>query len=148
MRLRPATTADVPRIQAIVTAAYTPWVEPIGGNPRPLDDDYDKVVREQEVVVAENDTGEVVGLVVLTADDEGPWVDNVAVDPALHGTGIGRALLEYAEAAARKGGHDTITLLTHERMTSNIALYTRIGYVEIRRSAEYPPLVIMRKSLT
>ncbi len=147
LRLRDATAADVPRIEALVQAAYGHYVERIGGPPRPLTDDYAQVVREG-ATVAERD-GTIAGLVVLRTDDEGFWIDNVAVDPAHQGTGVGRTLLEHAEAEARRAGFDAIHLVTHETMTENQALYGRIGYVEFDRHRVGPgsTIVLMRKPL-
>ena len=72
----------------------------------------------------------------------------VAVDPAHQGSGIGRALLEHAEQAARQAGYDSIYLYTHELMAENLALYERIGYVEYdRRREDWAARVFMRKQL-
>ncbi|MGH2969266.1 MAG: GNAT family N-acetyltransferase [Solirubrobacteraceae bacterium] len=131
-RLRPAKAADVPRLTELVQAAYGHYVERLGGPPRPMTDDYADVVRSHRVTVAERG-GEIVGLIVLGVGDEGFAVDNVAVDPSHQGSGVGRALLERAEVEARRAGFDSIYLYTHERMTENLALYSRIGYVEYDR---------------
>jgi ribosomal protein S18 acetylase RimI-like enzyme len=145
--LRPATEADVPRLTELVQAAYGHYVERLGALPRPMTDDYAEVVRSFRVTVAERD-GEVVGLIVLGVDPEGFLVDNVAVDPSYQGCGVGRALLEHAEDAARRAGFDSIYLYTHERMTENLALYSRIGYVEYDRRAHGDDfLVYLRKQL-
>jgi ribosomal protein S18 acetylase RimI-like enzyme len=145
--LRPATSADVPRLTALVRAAYGGYVERLGGPPRPMLDDYATVVRRGRVTVAERD-GELAGLVVLDVDDEGFVVDNVAVDPAHQGHGVGKALLKHAEAAARDAGFDSIHLYTHEKMTENQALYARVGYVEYaRRQHGSDRLVYLRKRL-
>ncbi len=145
--LRPATPDDAPRLTEIVQAAYGHYVERLG-TPRPMVDDYTEVVRRDQVIVAERG-GSVVGLVVLQVGDEGFVVDNVAVDPAHKGIGVGRALLERAEAEARGAGFDSIALYTHERMTENLALYGRIGYVEYdRRPIEGGFLVYLRKPLS
>jgi ribosomal protein S18 acetylase RimI-like enzyme len=147
MRLRPATAADVPRLTELVHAAYGHYVERLGGPPRPMIDDYANVVRDHQVTVAER-AGEILGLVVLGVDDEGFFVDNVAVDPSHQGSGIGRALLEHAEIAARDAGFGSIYLFTHERMVENLALYSRIGYVEYdRRLHGDAYLVYLRKKV-
>jgi ribosomal protein S18 acetylase RimI-like enzyme len=147
-RLRAATAADVPALAELVRAAYGHYVERLGGPPRPMTDDYAEVVRTHDVAVAEAG-GEIAGLIVLAAGDEGFLVDNVAVAPAHQGRGVGRALLEHAEAAARGAGFDSIYLYTHELMTENQALYARIGYVEYaRRLHGDARLVYMRKALT
>jgi ribosomal protein S18 acetylase RimI-like enzyme len=145
--LRAATLADVPRLTEVAQAAYGHYVDRLGRPPRPMTDDYADVVRSHSVTVAERD-GDIVGLIVLGGGEEGFVVDNVAVDPSQQGTGVGRALLEHAEVAAREAGFDSIYLYTHELMTENQALYSRIGYVEYdRRLNEDARLVYMRKEL-
>jgi len=145
--LRPATVTDAPRLTELVQAAYGHYVERLGGRPRPMTDDYAEVVRSFRVTVAERE-GDIVGLIVLGVDAEGFLVDNVAVDPSQQGRGVGEALLEHAEDAARRAGFDSIYLYTHERMTENLALYSRIGYVEYDRRAQGDAfLVYLRKQL-
>jgi ribosomal protein S18 acetylase RimI-like enzyme len=145
--LRRATPADVPRLAALVDTAYGHYVERLGGPPRPMTDDYAEVVETASVTVAELD-GEIAGLIVLRIDDEGFLVDNVAVDPSHQGSGVGRALLEHGESEARRAGFDSIYLYTHERMTENQELYSRIGYVEYdRRVQGEARIVYMRKPL-
>jgi ribosomal protein S18 acetylase RimI-like enzyme len=144
---RSAIEADVAKVTALVNAAYGGYVERIGMAPRPMTDDYAEVIKNYRVTVAErNET--IVGVVVLTVTDEGFLIDNVAVDPSHRGKGLGKALLEFAEAEARRAGFDSIYLYTHENMTENLALYSRIGYVEYdRRSQGEFSLVYMRKRL-
>jgi ribosomal protein S18 acetylase RimI-like enzyme len=144
---RPATGADVSEVAALVNAAYGHYVERIGMLPRPMTDDYTEVIANQRVTVAESQ-GTIVGVIVLTVDDEGFLIDNVAVGTSHRGEGLGRALLEFAEAEARLIGFDSIHLYTHEKMTENLAIYSRIGYVEYdRRSQGEFSLVYMRKHL-
>jgi ribosomal protein S18 acetylase RimI-like enzyme len=112
-----------------------------------MTEDYADVVARSEVTVAEVD-GAIVGLVVCQVTEEGFAVDNVAVAPPHRGRGIGRALLEHAESAARRSGFDSLYLFTHERMTENLALYTRIGYAEYdRRVHGTARIVYLRKPL-
>jgi ribosomal protein S18 acetylase RimI-like enzyme len=145
--LRLATAADVPRLTELVRAAYARYVDRLGGPPRPMTDDYAEVVHRHRVIVAER-RGEIVGLVVLGISDEGFFVDNVAVDRSQQGTGVGKALLEHAESAAREAGFDSIYLYTHERMAENLTLYSRIGYVEYdRRPHGGARIVYLRKEL-
>ena len=144
---RSAIGADASKVAALVNAAYSHYVERIGMLPRPMTDDYAEVIATQQVTVAES-LGTTAGMIVLTIDDEGFLVDNVAVDPSHRGKGLGRALLEFAEAEARRAGFDSIYLCTHEKMTENLALYSRIGYIEYdRRSQGDFSLVYMRKHL-
>jgi GNAT superfamily N-acetyltransferase len=144
---RPATGADASEVAALVNAAYGHYIERIGMLPRPMTDDYAEVIANRRVTVAEIH-GTIVGVIVLTVDYDGFLIDNVAVDPSHRGKGLGKALLEFAEAEARRMGFDSIYLYTHEKMTENLALYSRIGYVEYdRRSHGEFSLVYMRKHL-
>jgi ribosomal protein S18 acetylase RimI-like enzyme len=144
---RLATGSDVASVAALVNAAYGHYIERIGMPPRPMTDDYAAVIRDHRVTVAERH-GAIVGVIVLTVTDEGFLIDNVAVHPSSRGTGIGKALLQFAEGEARRAGFDSIYLYTHEKMTENLTLYSKIGYVEYdRRSQGAFSLVYMRKQL-
>ena len=145
--LRAATDADAAEVAALVDDAYEHWVERLGILPRPMTDDYAEVIRERRVTVAESD-GTIVGVLVLDVTHEGFVIDNVAVHPSVRGTGLGRTLLELAESEARCAGFDSIYLYTHEKASDNIALYSRIGYVEYDHRSEGDfSIVFMRKRL-
>jgi N-acetylglutamate synthase-like GNAT family acetyltransferase len=148
LSLRPATAADVPRLTELAKAGYGRYVERMGRPPRPMTDDYSQVIREFEVAIAERG-GEVVGFVATGPADEGFVLENVCVDPSVEDTGVGRTLLEHAEAEARRAGFDSIYLYTHELMTENQELYARIGYAEYeRRPVDFGGrIVLMRKPL-
>ena len=51
------------------------------------------VVGETELWIAEDPGGELAGILVL----DGPWVDQLYVDPTMTGRGIGTALLNLAK---------------------------------------------------
>lgn len=145
--LRAAKASDAPAIASLVELAYGHYVERIGFPPRPMQDDYSEVIRSSQVAIAE-DQAAIIGVIVLNVDDEGFFIDNVAVHPSSRGRGVGRVLLRLAEDEARRAGFDSIYLYTHEKMTENIALYSRIGYEEYdRRQQDGFSLVYMRKPL-
>jgi|Tabmets5t2r1_1033131.scaffolds.fasta_scaffold14745_2 ribosomal protein S18 acetylase RimI-like enzyme len=142
---RSADESDAPHVAQLVEAAYEHYVERIGTTPGPMTEDYARVIADRQVTVAETD-GTIVGVIVLGLDHEGFVIDNVAVHPSQRGRGLGRALLDFAEAEAARAGFDAIHLYTHEKMTENLTLYARIGYVEYdRRSQGDFSLVYMRK---
>lgn len=142
--IRPATANDIATIEAIVQAAYSPYIERIGRKPGPMLEDYRQQVEAGRVQVLEH-SGQVQGFVVLIDAEDYLLLDNLAVDPAAQGLGYGRLLLEFAEQQAHQG---SIRLYTNEAMTENIALYTRKGYVETHRAEENGlRRVYMRKDL-
>jgi len=145
--LRPARPEDSGELAALVNRAYGHYLEQIGVVPGPMREDYGRIVAERDATVAEVD-GRPAGLLVLGVGDEGFTIENVAVDPARRGSGVGRLLLGHAESEARRAGFDSIALYTHELMAENLGLYERIGYREYeRRPIGGFSLVFMRKRL-
>jgi ribosomal protein S18 acetylase RimI-like enzyme len=144
---RAAVESDAEALAACARAAYAKYPERNGLIPVPMTQDYAEVVREWQVTLVEHG-GEVVAFIVMGVADEGFLLDNVAVAPADQGKGLGRCLLELAEAEAERRGFDSIYLYAQEVMTENLALYRRLGYVEYARRTERGlPRVYLRKPL-
>jgi ribosomal protein S18 acetylase RimI-like enzyme len=133
--IRTAIPADATAVRDIVHAAYRRYISRIGKPPGPMLDDYPRRIAAGQVWVS-GDAGDIVGVLVLEETPAGFLLDNIAVAPHAQGKGHGRALLEFAEAEAARRGWREIRLYTHVRMTENIALYRRIGYVETARVTE------------
>jgi ribosomal protein S18 acetylase RimI-like enzyme len=147
--IRRAAAADRAAIEAIVRAAYGGYIARIGKPPGPLRDDYRRRIAEGAVSLLEEPQGAVAGLIVLLPKADHLLLDNVAVRPDRQGQGLGRRLIAFAELEARRRGFAELRLYTHARMTENIALYTRLGFIETGRGrkAGYDR-VFMRKRLT
>ncbi len=154
---RPTNGSDASAVSECVNAAYEHYTERIGMLPGPMTEDYETIIKKYRVTVAESG-GKIAGVVVLAVTEEGFLLQNVAVHPSHRGKGLGKALLEFAEAEARRHGFDSIYLYTHEKMTENDFLYKKIGYVEydrrtsaagrqFRNTEMGPTLVYMRKQL-
>lgn len=144
-RMRLAKEGDLDAVEELVQAAYQPWVAVIGMRPRPMEADYAALIAEGRVHVTGDDID---GLIVLIPEDGVLYVDNVAVRPGLHGKGIGRSLLAFAEQEARRLGLPALRLYTNVKMASNIALYESLGYVETgRKERDGRSVVAMRKQL-
>ncbi len=134
MEIRPARPADAEAIDALVQRAYRPYVARIGGRPRPMDDDYTEKVAQGSLFVLED--GGAVGAMELVEKGDHLLIENVAVEPARHGEGLGGALLEFAEDRARAAGLDLIRLYTNAAMTENLAIYSHLGYREEERRTD------------
>jgi ribosomal protein S18 acetylase RimI-like enzyme len=133
--LRQATCEDAEAIAALVAEAYSPYIPRIGHKPGPMLEDYLQVLRDEQVLVAQQ--GErLVGVLVLRREQRELLLVNVAVLPACKGQGIGGLLLDACEAQARALGCEAVRLYTHERMTENLALYQKRGYCETHRATQ------------
>lgn len=130
--IRPAGSADVAGIEAIVVAAYAVYVPRIGKPPAPMLADYAAHVAAGHVHVLDDD-GVLVGAVVYWPEIDHVYLDMVAVDPDATGRGHGRRLIAHAEDAARVLGLAAVRLYTNARMTENLTLYPRLGYRETDR---------------
>ena len=133
LRLRRATARDAEAIRRLVHAAYSHYEPLLGRTPLPMLTDYDAAVRDHEVWLLETSDVALVGVLELIERPDHLWIDNVAVDPAWQGRGLGRRLLAFADDEARRRNLPELGLLTNERYVANIAMYERYGYRETRR---------------
>jgi GNAT superfamily N-acetyltransferase len=134
--IRCARPADRAAIERIVRAAYGLYVERIGKPPGPMLDDYTALISDGRVSVLEEADRTMAAIIVLLPEPDHLLLDNIAVRPDRQGQGLGRRLIAFAEEQARRLGHSEVRLYTHEKMTENIALYTRLGFVETGRGQE------------
>jgi len=145
--IRRAVAADAAAIARIVNDAYAIYLPRMGKPPAPMLEDYAEVVARGDAWVLER-SGAIVGVVVLVAEPDHLMLENVAVSPAVKGLGLGRLLVGFAEAEARRRGFAELRLYTHETMTENQALYARLGFVETHRATEHGfARVFMRKQI-
>lgn len=133
--IRLARPDEADAVRDVVHEAYRHYIARIGKPPGPMLDDYAQRIADGQAWVLE-DAGGIAGILVLEETADSLLLDNIAVAPGQQGKGVGRALLEFAEAEARRRGFTAIHLYTHELMTENLSLYSRIGYVETYRITE------------
>jgi ribosomal protein S18 acetylase RimI-like enzyme len=134
--IRPASADDRHAVEEIVTLAYVHYVERIGKPPGPMLDDYGALIGAGAVHVLDEDDRTIAAIIVLLAKPDHLLLDNIAVRPNRQGRGLGRRLIDFAESEARRLGHSELRLYTHVTMIENIALYTRLGFVETGRGKE------------
>ena len=133
--IRAAIAEDAAVCARIAEAAYQPYVADIGRRPMPMDQDFVQSVQAGALWVAEAD-GRGAGYVVACPDGDAWLLENVAVDPGMHGSGLGRALIGHVEAMAGRAGAVAVELYTNARMTRNLSLYPALGYAEIARARQ------------
>jgi len=109
--------------------------------------DFPAEIEARHVWVAETKRT-TVGVLVQYETEDGFYVDTVAVAPPHQGSGVGRALLQFAEQEALRRGFDSIYLCTNARMTENQIFYPKMGYIEVDRKLDKGyDRVFYRKSL-
>ncbi len=134
--IRAAQPADRAAVEAVVQAAYAPYVARLGRAPGPMGDDYGALIAEGRVSVLEDEAG-IAGILVLIPQADALLLDNIALAERARGRGFGRRLVAEAEAAARAAGLKRLRLYTHVLMVENQALYAHLGFSETHRATEH-----------
>ena len=129
--LRRATRDDLSAVTALQRAAYAKNRAILGVEPLPLMADYEKVFSDYEVYLAERENA-LDGVLILEPRTDDLLIWSIASAPAAQGRGVGNQMLAFAESRARALGLTCIRLYTGEKLTGNIAWYTRHGYVHER----------------
>jgi ribosomal protein S18 acetylase RimI-like enzyme len=134
-RIRRAGAPDRAAVVACVDVAFRGFIPKIGKPPAPMLADYGALIAKGQVHVLEAD-GELAGVLVTEAKADHLFVDVVAVRPERRRQGLGRSLMAFAAAEARRLGLAEVRLYTHEVMVEALALYPALGYHEIGRRVE------------
>lgn len=154
--LRPRRPSDddfIYRLSDRIFAAYS--IHPTGSMASMIGE------RDARVVVAEEGRSRV-GFYVLGFErierPFGPWqrpslsrLNAIGVLPVLHGRGLGRLLLDHAEALAREEGSVSVTLMTADSNIRARRLFTSSGYAQLfvieRAYARGQRGIVMTKAL-
>lgn len=147
--IRPAQPSDEAAIKACAEQAYARYVPLIGRKPAPMIADFATQIAAGKVYVATDEHGGFQGFIVFYAEDAHMLLENVAVLPRAAGRGLGKALIGFCEETARQRGMNAVHLYTNEKMTENLSIYPKLGYVEVaRRREDGFNRVYFEKSLT
>jgi ribosomal protein S18 acetylase RimI-like enzyme len=133
--IREARAGDAEAVKACVVAAFEHYIARIGRPPAPMLLDFAAEIEAGHVWLAESDDS-VAGALVQYETEFGFYIDTVAVQPHLKGSGVGKALLQLAEQEAARRGYDSLYLVTNSKMVENQVLYPKIGYVEYDRQQQ------------
>jgi len=133
--IRKAMPEDAARIGAIARAAYAKYVPRIGREPAPMVADFAAEVAAGRVVVI-GTAGAVDGYMIAWPESDAYLIDNIAIDPARQGQGLGRQLMDHAVGEAKRRRLPAIRLYTNAAMTENLSIYAHMGFVETHRAVE------------
>ena len=136
LTIRAARPEDAASITECVNTSFAHYIARMGKKPGPMLDDYARFIEEDQVHAAVDENGALAGVLVLQTKGEGFHLKCIAVHPSSRGKGLGRTLLEFAEAEALRQGYSAIRLCTNEAMVENQAIYLAFGYKEADRRVE------------
>ena len=131
-RVRQGEASDLDAVTACMNAAFSPYIPRIGQRPAPLDTDFEPLLLDGSVWIAERD-GRMVGAVVLVDAGETAEIRSLSVLPNCHRQGVGRTLLAHVETVARQRGHPRIRLYANAKLPELVVYYTGLGYAEVER---------------
>ena len=132
---RPARPEDASALRTLVRAAYAGYVPRLGREPAPMNDDYAARIAAGQAWILEED-GSAIGALILEDTPDALLLYNIAVAPEAQGQGVGRRLIAFTEAEARRRGYALLRLYTNEMMVENVAMYPRLGFTETHRGSE------------
>ena len=133
--IRLAVAGDEPEIRDCAEQAYARYVPLMGRKPAPMVADFAGQIAAGQIYVATDDQDAFQGFIVFYAEDGHIMLENVAVLPRAAGRGVGKSLIGFCEDAARQRGMN-VHLYTNEKMTENLSIYPKLGYVEVGRRTE------------
>jgi len=133
LRIRHVTAEDVDAVLRCLAAAFAPYraryTPPAYEDTVLTPETVRERLREMTVLLAEDETGAVVGTLALTKTPAGDGhLRGMAVVPAALGTGVAARLLAAAEEELRARGHTRVTLDTTRPLERAIRFYERHGY--------------------
>jgi ribosomal protein S18 acetylase RimI-like enzyme len=125
-------------------------IDPPSSASRLMPESLEQKASEETVFLAFLD-GRMVGSVFLAEKDDHFYLGKLAVDPACQRRGIGRRLIEKAEAFVGTTDKPVIELQVRVELTGNQATFARLGFRETGRTAhagyDRPTSITMRKVL-
>ncbi len=105
-------------------------------NPPPSDDELRHIIESPAsilLIARDDDTGRVLGSLTLVVfpipTGIRAWIEDVVVDEAARGRGVGEALNRHALDRARAEGAKTIDLTSRPTREAANRLYLRLGFI-------------------
>lgn len=131
VEIRPARRGDLEAIAAIERRSFqNPWSKDALGEAL-------EGGASTAVLVAAGRSGPPLGYAILRIAAGEAEILSLAVEPQARRLGLGRALVEAAFARAQRAGAGTIHLEARVTNTAALALYRRLGFVEVGRRRAY-----------
>ncbi|PIE16010.1 MAG: GNAT family N-acetyltransferase [Rhodobacterales bacterium] len=123
-------------VRRCAEGAFMPYVAAIGQKPAPMTADFHALIAAGCLYVAVQDDTDILGFIVFYRQGASIQLENIAVRPDMAGRGIGKRLIGFCEAEAKRQRAVSVTLYTNAKMTDNLSIYPHLGYQETDRRRE------------
>jgi predicted N-acetyltransferase YhbS len=128
IRIRTATPDDRPAMISVINAAFA--IETFLEGTRTDDVRLTGMMETGSFLVAEDDAGRIIASVYVEIRGTRGYIGMLAVDPAVQGKGLGRAMVEAAEDHCRRLGCVAMDLTVLSLRPDLPPRYRKLGYVE------------------
>ena len=137
LQFRVATDADRPRIIALVNSAYS--IETFLEGTRTDDERLSAMMKKGVILLAEDNSGQLLGCVYTEVRGPRGYLGQLAVDPAHQGKGLARIIVQAAEDQLRAAGCDVVDITVLNLRPELPPIYRRFGYIESGIAEEFRP---------
>ena len=146
--VRAAQLPDAEGLARIAARAYQQYLPLMDRPPAPMQADYSAHIAKDDVFVACLEDRLVGYAVIIRAEDDGYWLDNIAIDPDVAGRGLGKTLLGWIESWLSERT-DSYQLYTNIVMHRNIDWYQTLGFKQTgHRTVDGYQRIYFSKNLT
>ena len=129
LRIRPATVADADDLVRIINAAFI--VERVFiGRDRTNAEDVRSMFGRGAFLAGEDEAGAIVACVYVEQQGDRGYFGLLSVDPAHHGQGHGRRMIDHVEAHVRAHGCRALDIRVVNLRTELPPIYRKLGFVE------------------
>lgn len=139
--IRPAAPADLPLLVEIERRAGEAFaahgMPEIAADDPGIPEELEEYRAAGRAWVAAED-GEPIAYLLAAEVDGCPHIEQVSVDPAQAGRGIGAALIEHIAGTAREAGRPALTLTTFRDIPWNAPYYARLGFAVLPGAEQGP----------
>lgn len=126
--IRLASPADIPAMLKIINEAFA--IETFLDGTRTNSEALARQMESDRFLVAEDASGEIRASVLVELHGENAYFGMLAVDPSLQRSGLGRLMIEAAEAFARERGAKRMDINVLSLRPELPPYYRKLGYVE------------------
>ena len=126
--IRTATPDDRPRMVMVINEAFA--IETFLDGTRTDEVRLSALMERGSFLVTEEDAGQIVASVYLEIRGSRGYIGMLAVDPALQGKGVGRAMIQAAEEHCRAYGCIEMDLVVLSLRPDLPPRYRKLGYME------------------